>query len=61
MIYMTATKRRNYKLVLDYICLDMMKHAINKLAWQYTDIALYDVLNRKERTWGSKLCGSNTT
>ena len=39
---MTATMRQNYELFGEYMCLDMMKRAMNKLAWPYTGIALYD-------------------
>ena len=42
LLWMTATMRRNYELYGTYLCLDMMKRAINKLAWPYTGIALYD-------------------
>ena len=42
LLYITATMRWTHELFDEYMCPDMMARVINKLAWPYTGIALYD-------------------
>ena len=39
---MTATMRRNFELYGGYICLDMMKRALNTLLWPYAAVTMFD-------------------
>ena len=41
-IWMTATMRRNFELFGGYICLDMMKRALNTLLWPYAAVTMFD-------------------
>ena len=39
---MTATMGRHYDLSGDYLCFDVMHHAITTLAWPYINVSLHD-------------------
>ena len=46
LLWMTATMRRNYKLFGSFICVDMMKRAINTLLWPYTAVTMLDEMKK---------------
>ena len=43
---MTATMRRSYELFGLFICVDMMKRAINTLLWPYTTVTILDEMKK---------------
>ena len=46
LLWMTATMRRNYELFGSFICMDMMKRAINTLLWPYTAVTMLDEMKK---------------
>ena len=44
-IWQTSTMKDNFDRFGGFLCIDAMKHGINKLLWPYTSITMYNEIN----------------